>query len=128
MNFKNRFGYRCCCNRLLSIIASLPRVGYLPGEEISVTLQIDNKRRVAINLVRFILKKILVYKAHHPAPKTRLEEMSIAGASVGPIKAKKSQQFTQKIMIPWIHPSNLHAIIDISYQLKVNIPNAIVYK
>jgi hypothetical protein len=55
---EKRFCCLCCESGPLTMVLSLPVTGYVPGQDIPVTIEIDNASDVCVTNVRCRLKKV----------------------------------------------------------------------
>lgn len=61
------FGFNCCCfSEPLQLIIFLPKKGFVPGETIPVTIEIDNNSNVRINFIKVELIERLTFVATIP--------------------------------------------------------------
>lgn len=111
----------CCRSGPLSATVSIPQGGYVCGQSIPVTADIENASNVGVDRLRLILRKVVVFKTKVPRQDMKKEKTIIAELSVGPVEAHGSKSLTQTIEIPPLPPSNLINcnIIDLDYELKV---------
>lgn len=97
--------------------------GYVPGQSIPVTMEVNNASNVKVDRLRVILRKTVVFKTNTPRRDMKKEKTTIAEISIGPVDAHGNKSWQQNIEIPPLPPSNLIncGIIDLDYELKVNI-------
>lgn len=99
----------------------IPYSGYVPGQIIPITAEINNASNVKIDRLQVILRKTVVFKTNHPRRDMKKEKTTIAEISVGPVEVHSTKYWQQNIEIPPLPPSNLVncGIIDLDYELKV---------
>lgn len=105
----------------MSAIIALPVTGFVPGETIPITAEVDNGSNVNVNRLKLILRKNVVFKTNQPRRDIKNEKTVIAEWSEGPVNKNNSKTWTPVITIPPLPPSNLVncGIIDLDYELKV---------
>ncbi|XP_066994415.1 arrestin domain-containing protein 17 [Anabrus simplex] len=110
----------CCKSGPATLVLSLPVGGYVPGQAIPVTVEMDNTSNVEVTLVKCILRKVVTFRATLPAA-VKKDKITIAEHSFGAVAAGGSQTWTEHLVIPPLPPSNLQNcnIIDLEYDLKV---------
>ena len=121
VNGHKHFGCFCCNSGPLSAVIRLNKVGFLPGESIKVSAEIDNKsaRQVKGSCARIIQK--LTFRT---ANKTKTDIKILAEASRGVIPAGGEDQWSDvQIPVPHVPPSQLPycKIIDIEYSLQFRV-------
>lgn len=111
----------CCKSGPLAVIVSTPVTGFVSGQIIPITAECDNASNVHINVVKFLLRKVVAFHTHQPRRETKKDKITIAELSVGPVPPNDSKTWTQQLEIPPLPPSNLVncGIIDLDYDLKV---------
>lgn len=99
----------------------LPATGYVPGQTIPITAEIDNASNVNVDRLQIVLRKTVTFKTNTPRRDMKKEKTTIAEFSIGPVGAHDSKTVQQTIAIPPLPPSNLIncGIIDLDYELKV---------
>lgn len=105
----------------MSVIVHLPVTGYVSGQTIPITAECDNASNVKVNLVKFILRKVIAFYTNQPRRETKKDKVTICEVSVGPVEPNASNTWQQQLVIPPLPPSNLVncGIIDLDYELKV---------
>ncbi|CAD7093273.1 unnamed protein product [Hermetia illucens] len=111
----------CCQSGPLAVIVKIPVTGFVSGQVIPITAECDNASNVHVNLLKFILRKVVAFHTTQPRRETKKENITIGELSVGPIGPHDSKTWTQQLEIPPLPPSNLVncGIIDLDYDLKV---------
>lgn len=71
------FGCCCCESDPMQLVNVLPKSGYVPGETIPVTIEIDNNSDVRIDFVRVKLKENLTFITRSPRTDTKHETTTI---------------------------------------------------
>lgn len=111
----------CCCCRSgpLSYMAYLPAKGYVPGQDIPVTIEIENGSDVKVREVTCELLKIVSY--HCTSPRGSKEESMVVAELKfqGPVAGHESKTWSANMRIPSVPASMLQScsIIDITYKL-----------
>ncbi|XP_034943031.1 arrestin domain-containing protein 17 isoform X2 [Chelonus insularis] len=111
----------CCGSPPLKVNVILPVKGYVPGQMMSIRVNVDNQSGIVVDTIKCILRKVITFKARSPRAETRIEKQIVAEVSKGPVEANGSADYEQKLEIPPLPPSNLTncGIIDLEYNFKV---------
>ena len=101
----------------------VPVTGYVCGQDIPITADIDNASNIRVNSLRFILRKNLRFHTTAPRRDTKKDVVTIAELSIGPVEPHSTKNYIQRITIPALPPSNLTncGLIDLDYELKVHM-------
>lgn len=115
----------CCKSGPLAVTILIPFSGYVPGQNIPITAEVDNASNINVDRLKIVLRKIVVFKTNTPRRDMKKDKITIAEISVGPVEAHGSKTWQQNIEIPPLPPSNLIncGIIDLDYELKACIFN-----
>lgn len=121
LDLEKSFCCWCCKSGPLHAEVIIPAGGYVPGQSIPISADIDNASNVKVDQLRVILRKIVVFSTNYPRRDTKKEKTIISEISVGPVEVHSSKNWQQNIEIPPLPPSNLIncGIIDLDYELKV---------
>ncbi|XP_047003362.1 arrestin domain-containing protein 17 [Schistocerca americana] len=113
----------CCCCKSgpLSLVMSIPVGGYVSGQIIPVTVEVDNASNVNVDNVYCALRKVVTFKATSPQRTERKDKVTIAEQNFGSVAGGGSNTWCEQITIPPLPPSNLNNcnIIDLEYDLRV---------
>lgn len=114
----------CCAflrTKPLYLSASIPLGGYVPGQAINVSVEINNESRIDIEDVRVSLKKIVRYNAQIPHPRTKEERTSEAEIRCGGLKKRNKIAYTQQLFIPAVPPTNTNycRVLNVCYEVQV---------
>lgn len=111
----------CCKSGPLAVNILIPVSGYVPGQNIPITAEVDNASNINVDRLKIVLRKIVVFKTNTPRRDMKKDKITISEISVGPVEAHGSKTWQQSIEIPPLPPSNLIncGIIDLDYELKV---------
>lgn len=103
------------------MVLSVPVTGYVPGQDIPVTLEIDNASNICVTDVKCKLKQLITFIATSPYGSSREEEITVAEVIFDSVQPGGSSTAIQKITVPPLPPSDLDncEIIDLAYYLKV---------
>ncbi|GAB0088085.1 hypothetical protein DMENIID0001_024650 [Sergentomyia squamirostris] len=106
----------------MSITVRLPQTGFVPGQSVPITVEVANDSGTSINYFRVLLKKVVMYNATSPKPKTRRQKEMVVNNRVEKKAAGSGTTQTQLTLeIPSVPPTNIahNRIIHITYELKV---------
>ncbi|KAH8399175.1 hypothetical protein KR215_003725 [Drosophila sulfurigaster] len=111
----------CCRSGPLAVITSIPQTGYVSGQILPITCEVDNASNVNLAAVKFELRKLVTFHTNQPRSEKRESKVIISQLSVGPVNAGESRTFTQQMEIPALPPTNLLncGIIALDYDLHV---------
>lgn len=111
----------CCKSGPLSVIVHLPVSGFVSGQIIPITAEVDNASNVTVEALKLCLRKNISFSVQQPRSARKREVEKIDELTMGPIDAGGSRTWEQKIEVPALPPSNLVncGIIDLDYELFV---------
>ncbi|ALC47386.1 CG1105 [Drosophila busckii] len=111
----------CCRSGPLAVITRLPQTGYVSGQTLPITCEVDNSSNVNLTAVKFELRKLVTFHTNQPRSEKRETKVIIAQLSVGPVNGGDSHTYTQQMEIPALPPTNLLncGIIALDYDLHV---------
>lgn len=111
----------CCASGPLSAVILVPATGFVSGQSIPITAEVDNASNVTVDRLKLILRKTVVFKTTTPRQDIKRVKTVIAETSEGPVEAHGSKTWTKTMVIPPLPPSNLLncSLIDLDYELKV---------
>lgn len=121
MEFLKTFCCWPCRSGPLSIFASLPQSGFVPGQSIVISARIINNSNVIIDYMRFTLRKTIAYHSQTPSNKTKYEVETIQEQRTSGVGINTSIEKNVELVVPPVPPSNggQCRIINVSYEVKV---------
>ncbi|XP_067014591.2 arrestin domain-containing protein 17 isoform X2 [Anabrus simplex] len=125
------FGFWCCRSGPVNLTVKVPTAGFVPGQEMPVTVAVENKSRKAISNVELDLAKVTSFHAKLGGrSKTRINITEVLGRYLGAIEPDGSNSWMENIRVPSLPPSGLRNcnIIDLSYILTVSVEIAGEFK
>lgn len=110
-----------CKTKPLFMSASIPMGGYVPGQAISVSIQVNNESRIDVEDVRVTLKKVVRYNSQIPHTRTKQEKTTEAEIRCGGVRRKSKMAYTQELFIPAIPPTNINycRVLNVCYEVNV---------
>lgn len=110
-----------CSSGPLSIVASLPQSGFVPGQSIVVTAQINNQSNVPIDYTRFTLRKTIAYHSQIPSAKIKYEVETVQEQRTFGVGTNTNWRREVQLVVPAVPPSNggQCRLIHVSYEVKV---------
>ncbi|XP_069691686.1 arrestin domain-containing protein 17-like [Periplaneta americana] len=112
----------CCCESgPLTLATHLPTRGFVPGQSVPMTIEVDNASNVKINEVCCEIIKIVTYHSQSP-PKSKEDRVTVTSMIINEsVEANDSKTWCRKMDIPPLPPSQLREcrIIDLEYKLKI---------
>lgn len=104
----------------LFLTASIPFTGYVPGQTINVSVQVNNQSRTNVKEVRISLKKIVSLNTLTAKKKTKVLIVSEAKVFTEPVPMLTLQSFEKTIVVPSLPPNILNCeVILVQYELRV---------
>lgn len=121
MEITNRFWCGPCTSGPLSMVASIPQSGYVPGQKVIVNTEVTNMSNIPVDHMSFMLRKIISYNSQIPYTKTKTETVIIQEGRAGGVLPKAQGRFQVVLSIPPEPPTNtnLCKVIHITYEVKV---------
>lgn len=110
-----------CKTAPLFLAASIPMSGYVSGQSINVSVEINNESRIDVEDIKITLKKIILYNSQTPRTNTKEEILNEAEIRCGGVQKRNKTKFDQKLVIPAVPPSNLNycRVLNVSYEIQV---------
>lgn len=110
-----------CRTGPLSLSATVPQTGYVPGESIVIQAQVINLSGSNVEYMKFELRQLVVYHSQTPAHNTKDEHRSILQKRSTGVALNNEERYEISLQIPSLPPSNLNScrIIFISYDIRV---------
>ncbi|KAJ9574596.1 hypothetical protein L9F63_008223, partial [Diploptera punctata] len=118
---EKKFCCWCCESGPLTLVLALPVIGYVAGQDIPVTIEIDNASNISVVDVVCKLKKLITFIANEPYGSKKEEEITVGEIVFDGVTANGSNTATISMPVPPVPPSDLDncSIIDLTYYLKV---------
>lgn len=122
MELEKSFCCLCCRSGPLSVVTLIPVTGYVSGQVIPITCEVDNASNVNIDKVKFTLRKRVTFRVTQPRADKKETKVTIKEIAIGPMQGK-TETFTQQLEIPTLPPTNFLNcnIIAVDYDLMVYI-------
>lgn len=110
-----------CRTGPLSLTATIPQTGYVPGQNIVVQAQVINLSGSTIEQMKFVLRQSIVYHSQTPTRATKEELRSIQQKRSSGVAQNNEERFEISLPIPSLPSTNEGGcrIIYISYDIKV---------
>lgn len=122
MEIQESFYCGICRTNPLLLMASIPMSGYVSGQSIPVSIQVNNQSSIDVDQLKVSLKKIVFYNSQMPEKKTREEAHIVTEVKFGKVQKNSAAKFDQRLNIPALPPSNLTycRILNVSYEVHVS--------
>lgn len=119
-----------CKTAPLFLAASVPMSGYVSGQTINVSIEINNQSRIEVEDVKVSLKKLISYNSQTPRKHTKEEILSETEIRCGKVQKQSKAKLDQKILIPPVPPSNLNycRVLNVAYEIHVTAKAGGVHK
>jgi hypothetical protein len=121
MEFSKTFYCWCCKTKPVFVAASIPVAGYVPGQTINVSIDINNESSVDFEDVKISLKKYIRYNSQVPTMKTLEEILTETEIRHGQMQKKSKKNFIQPLVIPPVPPTNTSycRVLNVTYEVHV---------
>lgn len=104
----------------LSMSASIPFSGYVPGQTITVNVQVNNQSKTHVKEIKVSLKKIVTMISQKPKRKSIDLVIGEAKVSSDAVPVLTVQQFEKKLVVPSLPPNITNCnVIHVQYELRV---------
>lgn len=115
-----------CKSKPVYMCASIPYGGYVPGQTITVSVDINNESSTDFDDVKISLKKFIRYNSQVPCMKTKEEVLTEAEVRYGSIKKTSRNNFMQHLIIPPVPPTNLNycRVLNVTYEVQIKCKGA----
>ncbi|CAH1723996.1 unnamed protein product [Aphis gossypii] len=95
--------FYCCCfckSGPLALIVCIPYSGFVPGQCIPVTVELDNNSNVDVDTIKIKLDRVVQFKARFPSSKTKSELFKIGNVYIDGVKKHTSKTRMEQLQIP----------------------------
>lgn len=95
--------FYCCCfcqSGPLTLIVCIPYSGFVPGQCIPVTVELDNNSNVDVDTIKIKLDRVVKFKARFPRSKTNSELFKIGNVYIDGVKKHTSKTRMEQLQIP----------------------------
>jgi hypothetical protein len=124
VNLKITRHFYCCCfkSKPFHMTASLPFSGYVPGQAIEISLNLNNQSNIDIEGTKVTLERNNQYISQTPRKKIRFESLPVKEVFGAGVKACGSAEVRLSLTVPPLPPSNdkYCKVITTGYQLKIS--------
>ncbi|KAL1139742.1 hypothetical protein AAG570_006720 [Ranatra chinensis] len=113
----------CCTSGPLQLVVSLPHSGYVAGQSIPLTIEVDNASNVEVDKIICKLKKEMKWIANNPRRNEKRQKDELVKLSLEGVRCNGSKSWTQQLTVPSDMPFvNFEpcSIIGIDFSLKVS--------
>lgn len=114
------FWFWPCISGPMHFSIELPVSGYVSGQKIPITVNLNNASNIPIRAIRSKLVRKVCFISQTPTRKARNEAKTVA-KMVTTVTRDKSDQYTQDLVIPATAPTGKCSIISVEYELKVKV-------
>lgn len=115
--------FYCCCfkSKPFYMSASIPFSGFVPGQKIEVTMNMNNQSNVDIEGTRVYLERNTQYISQTPRKKIKSEVLSVKEAFGNGVGAAGSAEFKIALSVPPVSPTLINScrVLNSTYQLKI---------
>jgi hypothetical protein len=115
--------FYCCCfkSKPFYMSTSIPFSGFVPGQNIEVTVTMNNQSNIDVEGTKLTLERNTQYISQTPRKKIRFESLTVKEVFGNGMAASGSGQVRLSLVVPPLAPTNLNycRVLTTSYQLKV---------
>lgn len=110
-----------CRTGPLSLTASVPQTGYVPGQSIVIQAQVINLSGSNVDCMKFELRQLIVYHSQTPTRATKEEKRSVLQKRSAGCAQNNEERYEVNLSIPSLPSTNINScrIIFISYDVKI---------
>ena len=123
---KRKEFYICCllfCFHTLPlhIIAKLPATGFVAGQQIDLTLEIDNQSSKTIENFHVRFFKIVIYKSNQLNSRRRTERIKLSEFLPGGCLKETEAEYRVAIVVPSVPPTDLttSSVCRVRYEIQI---------
>jgi Arrestin (or S-antigen), N-terminal domain/Arrestin (or S-antigen), C-terminal domain len=108
-----------CSSDPLIITVQIPMAGYVSGQQIDISIDVNNQSRIDVDKMNIELRKNVYYYVREPKEGFKSDEVRVTGAKLPSVLAHSTYKAQQKIEIPPITPtdSTQSSLIHQAYEL-----------
>uniref|UniRef100_A0A182SU98 Arrestin C-terminal-like domain-containing protein n=1 Tax=Anopheles maculatus TaxID=74869 RepID=A0A182SU98_9DIPT len=115
-----------CCGiwrtKPLFVRVTVPCTGYVPGQAIPLTINLDNRSSRLIEGVNMKLQQEVTYRAESPAHKYRRELHTIVKHIGNGVEGEATNQYVQRLVVPTVVPTcGDQNLISVAYRLHLTV-------
>nr|CAD7424192.1 unnamed protein product [Timema monikensis] len=100
-----RYCCLCCASPTLSLIMRIPFTGFAPGQDITVSVNLENPTNVAINSVTCTLNQLCTLTATNPRKSTRVKNRQLNTITLGEVAKHSKASWEKPLKIPACPPT-----------------------
>lgn len=114
----------CCCfrNSPLVLSASIPYSGYIPGQKIPISIEMNNPSHVSVRATKISLKAVHTFSFEYPATCKQVEKYRLDYKIIAGVKSGKFIKIDDHLRVPeMLNPSNdvQCKVFQITYVVKI---------
>nr|CAD7202514.1 unnamed protein product [Timema douglasi] len=111
----------CCNTGPITMVARIPFTGFVSGQDIPLTIDMENPTRININNVNCVMMQVATFQSQQPYASFRYERRPVAKLDLGPVEHNSSKLLDGTMKIPPSPPSLLPNcnIIKLQYIIEV---------
>nr|CAD7575548.1 unnamed protein product [Timema californicum] len=121
-----RYCCLCCASPTLSLIARIPFTGFAPGQDIMVSVNLENPTNVAINSVICTLNQLCTLTATNPRKSTRVKNRQLNTITLGEVAERSKGSWEKPLKIPACPPTLQANCNVIKWEYNLQLANTLV--
>lgn len=119
-----------CQSGPLQLSVSAPYSGFVPGQTIPISIDVENGSNVAVDDVKIDLTKCLTWKATEPTTQEKQDKLDLVSEQLGGVVVNSSKHWNHQLIVPnfpYVNLTNCH-IIQQEFKLSVTAKVGGVHK
>jgi hypothetical protein len=120
METSKKFMFSFGANSNLFMSASIPMSGFVAGQIVNVSAEVNNQTNVEVVYLKISLRKNTHYNSDSPRKKTKEEMRTVHEMRCPGVGKKELKNYEEKFVIPNVPPTNVSScrVIHIFYELQ----------
>lgn len=112
----------CCKSGVVNLLLDIPKTGYLPGEDIPISIKVENNAGVFFKSLTLHFNQVVQYTSYQPKIQIKTSAVSLVDKSLI-MSGAASREMQDTLIVPQVPPTSeaLCKVIRISYEVSVII-------
>lgn len=120
--FSKRLRHWFILSKELQIKVGIPYSGYIPGHQVKIIFDVNNRSNVNVNKMTIELVQVIKLTSQKPSERTKTERKVILEAFALGTNKRSINQFESDIMIPAnLVPVKHSNVISLSYEIEITV-------
>ncbi|KAI5725668.1 hypothetical protein M8J77_018570 [Diaphorina citri] len=110
-----------CQSGPLQLSVSAPFSGFVPGQTIPITIDVENGSNIAVDDVVIELTKYTTWKATEPSSSEKYDKLDLVSEQLGGLVVNSSKHWNHQLVVPVFPYVNLHNCHIIQQEFKLSV-------